>query len=252
MARLRITKTIHLGLLLAVVIGGVSPAAAKPRRSALPALKFEVPLAPFILPATRPTEVAIRPPGRLGVSGGFTCRQSGFRSSALCGGVYFGSDSERESRLVDPVAALGAAYRKCRAITADVLETRVAVEQYPEGYFGDAVSEGMLRVERREFADEARLRELFALLVEAIGGRDDLFEFWPDGPVGGTSLRDIRWETGFVPDQAFEFAGELPVRVEVSFAQQRVLVRAGDKWDIYALDRPGAVALREFLAAGAY
>lgn len=249
MILLRCAKLVSLGLLLAVTASAASAVSGKTRRVDLANLKFELPPVAFAFPATGEVAVTIKAPVRPGVAmgGGFR-QQRGPYFTQLCGG--WGSSYvdvlPRESKLADPVRAMGAAYRQCRAIAVGMLEPGVRVAEYPEGYFGDLVSEGVLRVTRFDVSDEAELGRLFALLVGSLGEPDEPY-LWPDGPMGGTSLGEIRQESGFVPDLTFEFVGELPVRVEVSKAQQRVLVLAGGKWDVYQTNSWAVGAFEQFL-----
>ena len=156
----------------------------------------------------------------------------------------------RESKLADPVAALGTAYLKCRAIKVSLLEPLVPVADYPKGYFGDWVEDGVLVRARHEFADEDRMRQLFALLAESVTGSEDEDNLpWLGEAALDESAGDYRREAGFVSEWSIEFVGEVPLRLEFDLEARRLLVEAGDRWDSYELDRPRADALGKFIAS---
>ncbi|HWA24747.1 MAG TPA: hypothetical protein VG734_03660, partial [Lacunisphaera sp.] len=156
----------------------------------------------------------------------------------------------RPSKLAAPIPTLAEAYLKCRGITTSLLEPEVDLDGYPAGYFGDWAQDGLLAVDRAELTDESEMMQLFELLAEAIGDAENSDENWitgetpnPPVPSPGECRRILR----FLPDLAVNFVGPVPLRVELSLAQGRVLLRAGDKWDIYSLDRQGAKALKKLL-----
>lgn len=252
MKLLRRANLVCLGLMMAGCANASVAAAPTAFPSELTDLRAEFPAVRFASWETRHVEVLIPALEDMKNGGakwlGF--RKTGARLSVLCGGWGAVPDVlPRESELSDPVRAITTAYRGCWSVMAEVFESRVRVEHYPEGYFGDLVSEGMLRAEGREIASEVERAALFALLVEAVDVREDEMEYeWPDAATGGMTVRDIRWEVGLVPEAALEFVGAKPLRVEISLKQGRMLLLAGGKWSVYRLDRPMVAALEEFLA----
>jgi len=174
-----------------------------------------------------------------------------------CGGTMFPrvglpllSLVSRPSKLADPVAALGDAYLKCQSMRLKRLEPRVPVELYPVGYFDEWVQDGWLITERAETDDEVRMQRLFSLLAEAIGEPEDEDDCWIDEPLCGASSsgRDIQLMAGLKPELAVEFVGGTPLCVDLSFAQARMLIRSGDRWGSFALNRQCTRALLELLA----
>ena len=151
-------------------------------------------------------------------------------------------------RLKDPVGEIGAAYLQSRSVKAVLLDPEFRVSDYPEGHFGSWVQDGLLVKERVEFTDEANLRHVFALLVESIGEPDDEpFDWWREAPGPKMSAADFRRRSGFVPELSFEFVGAVPLRIELNATQRRMLIQAGDRWGIHALDRWAAVALKDLM-----
>jgi hypothetical protein len=159
------------------------------------------------------------------------------------------SGERRKTMLADPVAAIGAAYLQSRSVKAALLDPRVHVDSYPEGRFGSWLQDGVLVTERVEITGESEIRQVFALLVEAIEGPDETFDYLGEEPSSGTSLADYRRNTGFVPEVTFEFVGATSLRAELSLKQGRLLLQAGDRWEVYALDRWSGAALKQLLSA---
>jgi hypothetical protein len=159
------------------------------------------------------------------------------------------ADFPRTAELSDLPRTLADAYSNCRLIRASLLDHRVSAEHFPEGHFGDWVYEGVLMAGRAEFTDEVVLRQVFALLVEAVDGPEDLLEYWTGELDAVGSVADYRQTTGFVPEMTFEFRGAGSVRMELNTGQGRMLIRAGDKWGGYLLDRGSAAALKQLLEA---
>lgn len=248
MNMLRPAHLVSVGLLLASFV--ITPLAAAPKllRPELADLKWELPPVRSAWLEARNVTVPI-PEFQAFESMGTPWRnvhQWGAYRSGVCGLML--TVVPRASELRDPVPVIAAAYWGCWTMMAEIFEPRVQVEHYPEGYFGDLASEGMLCVEQREIASEAERATLFALLVQAVELREDETEFaWPDAATGGTTARDIRWEAGLVPEAALEFVGTKSLRVELSLKQGRMLVLAGGKWSVYRLDRPMVAAFEEFL-----
>lgn len=228
--------------LASLVIGGY----AKPPRPATQVFKFDLPAVPVTFPAVVFPAVTVRPSSEGGLCGG-----SQSRSFMMCGGSFMLPINPRpESMLPDPIAAMGAAYLKCRLIKAAMLDPEVPVEFYPAGHFGRWVQDGVLVTDRIVVTDETELRRLFTLLIETMGEPDDLFdECWPEDPGSWASVGDFRRQAKFAPEMIFEFVGESPLRIEICLWQKRVLMQMGERWEIYALDRWSAGALRDFLKA---
>lgn len=164
----------------------------------------------------------------------------------MCGGVII--PDFQQFRLKDPVGEIGVAYLKSRSVKATRFDSEFRVSDHPDGHFGSWVQDGLLVTERMEFTDEATLRQVFALLVEAIGEPDDEpYDWWLEAPGPKMSPADFRQHSGFVPELSFEFVGEVPLRVEFNLRQRRLLIQAADRWGVYALDRWSAAALRDLL-----
>lgn len=239
-----------LCLFFTLVVGSASGAGAKPRGGGLPLVQFELPPVPIVFSSAASPRFAVEV--RRAEVSGVGCAGAyplWFRCRCGWGGRF--ESPQRVTRLPDPVLAMAEAFRGCRAIQAAVLDLRVPVASCPEGFFGDWVHEGVLVVQRLEIADETTIQRVFALLVEAVGPPDDALEFWIEEPTLEPAVADYRQETGFVPELAVEFVGVVPLRVEISLTQQRLLVQAGDKWDGYALDRWSAASLKELLSTPA-
>jgi len=150
---------------------------------------------------------------------------------------------------VDPVFILADGYRKCRSITASLLEPRVMVGAYPIGYFGDFTYEGVLVSDRLEFSDEPGLQQLFGLMVRLAKEPEDYWDpgfEWKDPDLKLTEYRD---QTQFTPELVLEFVGETTVRLEINLTTKRLLVQSGERWEMYDLDQKSAAALKEVLTA---
>ncbi|HEY8994158.1 MAG TPA: hypothetical protein VIM71_05835 [Lacunisphaera sp.] len=237
-----------IGLLFFMVVSSTLSGSVKSQRADILPLKLDLPPVPvaFMPVPCLPLSVT---PRRLEPIG------------ALCGGtsvspLFFGCGHshdfilvERKSKLQNPLAALGAAFSKCHAVTSEVLAPWVPVADYPEGYFGGWIQDGILVTERHEFTDEAAIRRIFTFLAAAIDSQNDNsdydFEIFEPDP----TLAEYRRETGFVPELTFRFVGEVTLRAEINQEQGRLLIQAGDQWDVYSLDRWSMVALKELLAA---
>lgn len=150
----------------------------------------------------------------------------------------------------DPTLILGAGYLKCERIDISILEPRVHVESYPTGYFGDHVYENVLIEKRVEFSDEAVLRQLFFLMVEAATGVDDNWSFLLDDMNADLNVADFRKATGFIPELLIEFVGETNVRVEMNLNRRRVLILSGDRWEVYELHSKSAAAVENIAIKG--
>lgn len=155
------------------------------------------------------------------------------------------------ARLPDPVVALGAAFREGRAIKVSILERRVLATDYPEGYFGHWIHEGILVSDRVEITDGPEARLVFALLAETVGEIDEEEYFWFEEAVAGMSAADYRRATGFVPDLVVDFAGAPRVRVEINLSLRRALIEVGHDWEVFVTDRWAADALLEFVGTKA-
>jgi len=238
-----------MGLLVLVTAGSALGGYAISPRARVSVLKLDFPPVPVAFSPVPSPAISVeprRPESKAGLGAA--------RSSWLFHGCGHSSSlqvMERKSDLPDPVSALGAAFLKCRAVKAEALDPRVPVSRYPEGYFGDWVDDGVLVTERVEFTDEERIRQVFALLVEAVGDPDVTFDDEIEMSGFQESVANYRQDTGFVPELIFEFAGAVPLRFEINVSQHRLLVQAGDKWGGYTLDRWSATALQELLTASA-
>lgn len=231
---------IALLLLAASSLGG----AATSRWDIAPVFRIEPSSAPLVVQPV--ISVGLNSPGLF---------RAPFRCACMLGRGFHRlpkeKDSGRESTLPDPVAAIAAAYLQSRSVRAALLDPDFPVADYREGYFGSWVQDGLLVKERAEFTDEATIRRVFTLLVEAIGEPDDLVDWWVKEPGARFTLNDFRRNLGFVPDLVFEFVGGGPLRVEFNLRQERLLIQAGDRWEVHALDRWSAAALTGLLMAQA-
>jgi hypothetical protein len=236
-------------LFMLMATGFALCAEAGTRETVMPAFEFDPPAITIIFPAiVSPALDSVQPKWESagGLGGGVYSRRCWCR----CGVSNFTFVSPvREAKLVDPVAAVGAAYLKSRSVKAVLFDREVPVAHYPEGHFGSWVQAGMLVLEQAEFTDETEIRQVFALLAEAIGESDEAVEWWLYEPGPKLSANDYRRHTGFVPELTFEFTGAVPLRVEISPKCQRMLVQAGDRWDVYAIDRLSVAALKDLLTA---
>jgi hypothetical protein len=217
---------------------------AGPPRINLPAVAIEFPPVRIATPVGAEFAIPVRPGPPLQTYQPFVCGcmlGGGFRIPGI-------PDARRETMLTDAVAAIGAAYLKSRSVKVALLDPGVHVDTYPEGRFGNWVQNGVLVTERREFTDEPEIRQVFVLLVEALGERE-LDLFLGDGSNSSLSVSDYRRDTGFVAEVSVEFVGEAPLRVELNLQQERLLIEAGGRWEVYALDQWSGAALRRLLAA---
>jgi hypothetical protein len=158
-----------------------------------------------------------------------------------------GSIPEKVNRNFDPIGLLGAAFRSCQSVSAVRLDLHVDVGSYGEGHFGNWARDGRLVTGRVELTDELLLRQAFLLLVEALGEADDADEYCFGDAAPEATISDHRRDTDFRPEVFLIFSGTDPLYVEMSLSQMRMLIRAGDKWETYVLDRWGADALKDFL-----
>jgi hypothetical protein len=226
-------KTSWLRLLIVFAVGVTAASHAGARPVAAPVRLPELPVVPIVFTARAVRSVSVephRPPPVAMVCGGG--RWFG-RCGCFSSGFVF---PRRESQLVDPAGAMGAAYLQCRAIQAEVFAPLVRVEFYPDGYFGDWVQQGTLVSKRWRLTDESRIRWLFLLLVESVGAPDEVEAIWLEDLSPASTSADYKRDTGFLPDYGFEFVGVIPLRVELSLSKRRLLVQQGEKWASFGLD----------------
>jgi hypothetical protein len=155
------------------------------------------------------------------------------------------------THLPDPVATIAAAYLQSRSVQAVLLDPDVVVDSYPPAFFGSWVRDGILITHRRELTEEMDTQQVFALLVEAIAGHDPETDLWFDETGAKPSQAAYLRSTGFMPEMIFEFTGELPLRVGLNTRQGRLLIQAGDRWEVYALDQWSGAALKAVVTAPA-
>jgi len=155
-----------------------------------------------------------------------------------------------EYTMEDMAPVITAAYRTARFVTVETFATIVSVDTYPEGHFGDLVRDGMLVMDRTDMTKEEQLAGLFAVLMEAINTpQAPSDEIWLEMPEDyAPHVDQYRREPGFVPDLAFNFAGEVPLRGELSLEQGRLLLVSGNHWASYELDYATTRRLVELLA----
>jgi hypothetical protein len=222
---------------------------AAPRRAVWPAGHFEYPSVPIAFPMPTIGQASLMVgPAKSDPAGGFCGGVTGTIFHCPCD-FGFVAAPRRETRLPDPVAVIGAAYLQSRSVRGTLLDPQVHVDTYPEGHFGSWVQDGVLVTDRIEITSETALREVFGLLVEAIGDSEEDSDCWVGELPSGTSPGDYRRSGRFVPEMSFEFVGDVPLRVELNLRQERLLIQAGDKWEVRVLDRWSGAALRRLLAA---
>lgn len=169
----------------------------------------------------------------------------------LCGMAAGWTFPERAWTLASPVGALGDAFLGCRQVKVTVLDPRVQVADYPDGHFGDWVREGWLVTQRVGIRDEARIRQVFDLLLEATietAEPEELY-FEESAPLG--TLEEYRQQTRHAPDLIVEFIGVVPFRAEISLEQQTVVFISATEWEPGRLDAATATALRNLIQEAA-
>ncbi len=235
-----------LGLLAAFAAGAAFGAEVAPRRTVIMPLKIELPAIPVVFSKpsfpTRAVEWDAKGRGAMGSPPRY------FGSYLGCGGRFSMSIASRETRLVLPLASLGEAYLKCRAMRVSQLAPIVRVSDYPAGWFGDWVQDGVMVRTREDVFDEDRMRALFTLLTECVAAPQDDGGDWLDETALEESLAAYRETAQFSSEWTIEFIGGSPLRVELDARDHRLLVEAGDDWDTYELDATRARQLTELLA----
>ena len=245
---LRPLKTGLAGLLVAMLAGSALNAAIAPRRMVIMPLKLELPAIPLTFSMPHYPERTVE--WKTGAGGGFCGGVQPRWYLHGCGGMAgLLKLPERESRLADPLAVLGGAYLKCRAIRVSLLATAVHVVDYPDGYFGDWVQDGFLVRAREDVSGENRMRDLFLLLAQCVTAPQDTDEYWINETAFDESAADYRHDAGFASEWTIEFVGEAPLRLDLDARGGRLLLEAGDRWDSYELDATRARQLQELLAS---
>jgi len=84
------------------------------------------------------------------------------------------------------------------------------------------------------FPNEASVKELFSLLVEGLEPEDDVWYPQFGDQANPNAYRSV---VGFVPDVLIEFSGETSLTVEVDLRRYHAIIRLGDKWGGYTLDK---------------
>lgn len=217
---------------------------SKPRHGQGPALTLPLPAVSFNFATIPGPALAVEPRRDEAEK---TLRRSARWFPCPCRYWRVGVIREKVSRSSDPIGLLSAAFRSCQSMSAMRLDLHADVESYGEGYFGNWTRAGRLVTGRVELTDEPKLRHAFRLLVESLGEADDPDEYWLGDVPPETTLNDYRRDTDFRPDMFVIFSGTDPLYVELSLSQMRMLVRAGDNWEAYGLDRWGVDALKDFL-----
>ncbi len=165
----------------------------------------------------------------------------------LCGMAAGWTFPERAWTLASPVGALGDAFLGCRQVKVTVLDPRVRVADYPDGHFGDWVRDGWLVTRRVGIRDEARIRQVFDLLLEATieSAEPEALYFEEAAPLD--TYEEYRRLTKHAPDLIVEFIGVAPFRAEICFEQQTVVFISATEWEPGLLDKAAVTALREFV-----
>lgn len=163
----------------------------------------------------------------------------------LCGMAVGWTFPERGWTLASPVGALGDAYLGCRQVKVTVLDPRVQVADYPDGHFGDWVRDGWLVTQRVGIRDEARIRQVFDLLLEATIETADPEELYFEESESLDTLAEYRRLTRHAPDLIVEFIGVVPFRAEICLERQTVVFISASEWELGRLDAAAVAALRE-------
>lgn len=249
-SRLKNPRFVVSLLLLALVVGPAfgRSAKGKSRLPNLPVLSLELPTLALEVPAMRPVAVKVeqQPWARAPIQARYGSYYHG------CGGRYVPMLAAHEFSLVDPIAVMSDAYLNCRVIAVDVLasdltDSDVTESAFPVCALGASVGEVVPVMGRREISNSGSLRELFSLLAEAIGDPEEPMDFWVEVPDSTAPMGDYLRDTSFEPELLVEFVGGRPLQVQISWAQRRIMVQAGDYWDGYELDAGAARALQKYL-----
>ncbi len=238
-----------LGMIFASLVGSVMAARESGSVSGLPALDWSVLSWPesrvamqgVVLNAPAVEWKLPRVAGSMGGPHGFHWK--------LCGMAAGWTFPKRAWTLASPVGALGDAFLGCRQVKVTVLDPRVQVADYPEGHFGGWVRDGWLVTRRVGIRDEARIRQVFDLLLEATIETADPEELYLEEvePLG--SFAEYRRLTNHAPDLIVEFIGVVPFRAEVCLERQAVVFISAIEWEPGQLDAAAVTALQELVLA---
>lgn len=165
----------------------------------------------------------------------------------LCGMAAGWTFPERAWTLASPVGALGDAYLGCRQVKVTVLDPRVRVADYPGGHFGEWVRDGWLVTRRVGIRDEARIRQVFDLLLEATLESAEPEELYFEETASLDSFEEYRRQAKHAPDLIVEFIGPVPFRAEICLERQIVMFISATEWEPGQLDKAAATALRELV-----
>lgn len=165
----------------------------------------------------------------------------------LCGMAAGWTFPEREWTLASPVGALGDAFLGCRQVKVTVLDPRVRVADYPDGHFGDWVRDGWLVTRRAGIRDEARIRQVFDLLLEAMIESAEPEELYFEESAPFDTFAEYRRLTKHAPDLIVEFIGVVPFRAEICLERQTVVFISATEWEPGQMDKAAVTALRELV-----
>ncbi len=236
-----------MGMIFVVLAGAVVGGEGRGLGARLPGLELKLPAWPGldpIGPVVRPVALAVE--WKLPESGGVLGGPHAFHWK-LCGMAAGWTFPVRAWTLASPVGALGDAYLGCRQVKVTVLDPRVRVADYPDGHFGEWVRDGWLVTRRVGIRDEARIRRVFDLLLEATIETAEPEELYFEETAPLDTFEDYRRQAKHAPDFIVEFIGIVPFRAEICLERQTVVFISATEWEPGQLDKNAVAALRELV-----
>lgn len=236
-----------LGLIFASLAGSGMAARRTGPASGLPALDWSVlswPESRIVLRAVVPITPAVEwqlPKGQVVLGRSVPLHWK------LCGMVAGWTFPERAWTLASPVGALGDAFLGCRQVKVTVLDPRVRVADYPDGHFGEWVRDGWLVTRRVAIRDEARIRQIFDLLLEATIETSEPEELYFEEASSLGTFEEYRRRARHAPDLIVEFIGAVLFRAEICFERQTVVFISATEWEPGQLDVVAETALRKLV-----